>query len=1250
MKALFRKTIMSFALVCIVVNAYSQTIEAKISFDFAAQKPDLAEVALSDWNYNNSFSYSKKMKQGVVENVQLEHLHWKAIPFNEKISNSCTESVQYFYNNAEKGLENVFRIHIFPYKKERNQLFQLLSCDMKYSINIAEREKNFPPYTNNSILNGNEVYKIAVSSDGVYKITKSFLNNLGVNLNGINPSHIKIYGNGIGLLPEPNNIARPDDIQECKIWQKGLEDGVFDNNDYILFYAKGANDWQYNATNGFYERQNNYYETKNHYYIVLSDSPASLIQTEVAPPIYNIEFSTYDTYAHHEIDKFNFNKSGKIFLGESFEYDTEQNFNLTLPNVSSNSDLKVMVDVATRSILTASNFAVKCNGTSIGTLQPTHVQDVYYGIKYERDRKVFVIDDVSGNYNLSLTFNKARSDAKGWLNYITLNGKSNLVFNGNTILCSNTFSIGQSNISKFNITGNLSDAMVWDVTSHNYVKRINVQNNAFIAETPVLKRFAIFNPNNASEPEAIGKTTSQNIHGMDIPDMIIVYNKDFENAAQTLKNHRVSFNNFDVQTIELQKVYNEFSCGNTDLTAIRDMCKMFFDRDAMNGTQKFKYLLLLGKASYDYKSVQETNGNTNFVPTFETAESKFNVNSFPTDDFFGLLSMNEGFNVGNDGGLLDIAVGRIPARSADEALGCVQKIINYETNPENLGSWRIKSTFVGDDEDTNDHMEDANYLADLNGSLDKNINVNKILIDAYLQVSTSGGQSYPEAHADILNDINNGTLLISYSGHGGPTTWAEERIFTVEDIPTLKNSKNLPLFITATCEFAPFDWVENSGGELLFNKTDGGASALFTTTRAVYQFANRQLVSSVVNRMFTDQATLRTEGVGQILSEVKVGVDIQNARKFALLGDPAMKLAYPKLNVVTTKINNVDANSPNIDTLKSLSTITIEGEIRDTNDNLADFFNGVIEPTIFDKATTFRTRNNDNSPAGSIDFQLQKSIIYKGLAEVRNGKFRFTFMVPREINYNYGKGKISYYAKENGTLNDAAGYFNAITIGGTSNNVLADNLPPEIELYLNDSTFISGGITDASPIVYAKLSDDTGINYTGNAVGHDIVAIIDNDPNQTYILNNYFTPELGNNNRGSVLYPLYNLSEGEHSLSLEAWDLNNNFAKTNITFFVKNGSLTIGEVFNYPNPLRDNTTISVGINKAGIKIDSKLQIFSITGSLLYEMEQNTTPSGYNIEFKLKDLPLSKGMYPYRIQLKEEGTDKYLSKTNKMVVN
>lgn len=1231
-------------------NGFTQNITQNIFINTSSQNANISEVAISNWNYINSIYYTEKIKKGTVENLNFEDLKWQIIPNDEKIMQLATDGVQFFYSNAEKALDNILSVYIFPYKKTNNTLYKLLSCNLKYEINIVSKDKNLPPYTDNSILNNNNVYKIAVNDDGVYKISKSFLENLGINLNSINPLNIKVFGNGIGLLPEPNSILRPDDIVECKIWQKGLSDGRFDNNDYILFYGKGAYDWSYNASSGIYERQNNYYENKNHYFIILSDTPASTIQEETAPAIYNIEFSNYDSYSHHEVDKFNYNKSGKIFVGESFEYTTDQNFNLSLPNISQNSDLKILVDVAARSVLSPSSFSVKCNGNNMGQLQPNYVQDAFYSIKYERDRKVFITNDNSGNYTISLKFNKSRTDALGWLNYITLNGKSNLNFNGNTILCSNSFSVGQNNISKFNLTGSLNDAVVWDITTHNDVKKITLQNNAFISETPILKRFAIFSPNNIPEPESIGKIDAQNIHGTSIPNMIIVYNKDFENAANLLKNHRSSFNGFDVQTIELQKIYNEFSCGNTDITAIRDMCKMFYDKDLIDGDQKFQYLLLLGKASYDYKSVQEINGNTNILPTFETAESKFNVNSFPTDDYFALLSENEGLNVGNDAGLLDIGVGRIPARNNDEALAIINKIIKYETDTANLGSWRIKTSFVGDDEDGNDHMEDADYLANLNGSLNKSININKILTDAYLQVSTSGGQVYPEAHSDILNDINNGVLLMSYSGHGGPTTWAEERIFTVEDISGLNNAKNLPLFITATCEFAPFDWVENSGGELLMNKLNGGACALFTTTRAVYQFANRQLVSSVINKLFTDESILRTKGIGQILSEVKRGVDIQNSRKFSLLGDPAMKLTYPKYNVITTKINGEDANSPNIDTLKSLAVITIEGEIRDDNNQLLTDFNGEIEPTIFDKITTFRTRNNDNSSSGTMAFQLQKSLIYKGLTKVNNGKFTFTFMVPREINYNYGNGKISYYAKQSGTLNDATGYFENITVGGTSSNTLADDNPPKIKLFINDSTFINGQITNENPIIFAKLSDDIGINYTGNAVGHDIVAIIDNNPNQIFILNNYFIPELGNNLKGTINYPLYDLAEGMHTLSLEAWDLNNNFSKTNITFNVKKGNLTLGNVFNYPNPTHGNTTIYVGHNKPGTNIVAKLQIFSITGTLIYEMEQQTEENNYNIEFKINNLKLAKGIYPYKVQIKEAGTNAFLSKTNKIIVN
>jgi hypothetical protein len=694
------------------------------------------------------------------------------------------------------------------------------------------------------------------------------------------------------------------------------------------------------------------------------------------------------------------------------------------------------------------------------------------------------------------------------------------------------------------------------------------------------------------------------------------------------------------------EVYNEFSSGAQDITAIKDLMRMFYER-GNEGTPTLKYLLLFGDASYDYKNRIES--NTNFVPTFESVQSLHYINSYASDDYFGFLDPDEG--VAN-ADLLDIGIGRFVVSTPEEAKNAVDKVIHYATSPQSMGNWRNVITFVGDDEDWNSHMTQANQLATFMDTAYPNYNVDKIYIDAYKQQTTAGGQRYPEVNEAINSSIEKGTLIMNYTGHGGEVGWALERILEVQDIQSWTNFDALSVFVTATCEFARYDDPERiSAGEYVFLNPNGGGISLFTTARATFGGSNLSL-----NKGFYKYAFEEVNGehytMGDLIRLAKLeSTSSTNDKKFVLLGDPALKMSYPDYHVLTTGIYNTKEGTET-DTLRALSEITIEGTINDDDGTLLSNYNGQLHSIVYDKESDVTTRGQD-ATSPPYTFQLRKNIIYKGVTTVIDGKFSFSFIVPKDIAYNYGTGKISYYAQNESF--DAHGHNLEITIGGSNNNSLVDTQGPIIELYMNDTTFKYGDFTNQNPVLYARIYDESGINTVGNSIGHDITAILDDESNKPYILNDFYESNIKGFQSGELNYPFSNLDPGEHEVKLRVWDVFNNSSEASLKFVVVDKEqLLISNAYNRPNPFSTDTWFEYNHNQANETVDVRIEIFDLNGRLVTTLQQNNTSSGFYPSPIRWDGTSSAGnrlpggIYVYRIQL-HDGNGQSAFATKKIVI-
>lgn len=1062
-------------------------------------------------------------------------------------------------------------------------------------------------YAEQSVLASGNWFKFSVSETGIYRITYNDLVSAGMNPANINPQHLRLYGNGGGMLPEPNASFRHDDLIENAIVVVGEEDGVFNQQDYILFYGQSPHQWKYTPGSASFEHIHNIYDDFNYYFLTADKGFGKRIaeQPSTNLPVTHI-VTTFNDYQVYERNTTNLMKSGRQWYGEVFDAILTRNFPFTFPNRVVDSNFNIQVSVAARS-LQGTSFAFNING--VVTSSPiAPISNQAYAIYAREGLLTRTLQSTQENIDVRITYNKSAMPSTGWLNFIRIHALRRLIMAGDQMSFRNLASAGAGKVSEFRISGAGSTHLVWDVTDPGNVARQQLQQQGnemvFRLATDQLREFIVFDPSKPKAVKFVERVNNQNLHGAMVPDMLIVTHPLFLDEANRLAAFHTSYSNFDVLVATTPQIYNEFSSGKQDVSAIRDFARMLYKRSGDSG--KFKYLLLFGDASYDYKD--RIANNTNFVPVWISEQSLDPIFSYVTDDYFGFLDDHEG---GDNTNILDIGIGRLPVSTVDEAKAMVDKSIHYASNTQaTMADWRNYICFVADDEDNNLHISQAETMANQIDTMFGAFNLTKIYLDAYQQVSVPGGERYPEVNTDINKRVQQGALIVNYTGHGGTLGWAHERVLELADIRSWTNYDRMPVFITATCEFAYFDDPgHTSAGELVILNPNGGGIALFTTSRPTYASPN-----FAINKRLFEYAFLHEDNeylrLGDIirLAKQNSGND-SNGRKFLLLGDPALHLAIPTYDVVTTHINGQDISIP-ADTLKALSMVTIGGVVKNHTGTVLDNFNGTLTPTVFDKVQKITTLGNDGGQPYM--FYAQQNIIYKGNVSVINGQFEFSFIVPKDIAYAYGNGKISYYATDGNR--DAHGYDRNLIIGGFNELASIDLNGPVIELFINDEKFRFGGITDQNPVLLARVSDESGINTTGSGIGHDIIATLNRQTDKPYVLNNFYKADLDTYTSGTIRYPFFNLPDGRHHLHLKVWDIYNNPGEAFTEFIVaSSGVIALQEILNYPNPFRDYTNFVVEHNQSGFDVEFEISIYSLDGRLRKVLRETMKPGGFRSE-------------------------------------
>jgi hypothetical protein len=1188
----------------------------------------------------------KRIKNGNdVKSIQLGKTVFSPLTAEEKSllkDNSLIgKDVSVSFGTAYDRGEAYAEYKIYPFRSNGGNIEKLISYEIIIETARANSVGRAKSTTTESVLSSGQWIKIGVTSSGVFKLTRDVLASYGLNVAG-NPRNIKLYGNGGAMLPERNNVYYPDDLAENAIHFEGENDGSFDASDYILFYAQGPVDWTYDNVKGIFQPQKNIYCDTTWYFITASNSPGKRIQSQ-AQSTRNADFvvSTFDDYAVHESDEENLLKSGRRWLGNRMESGVNSHtFNFSFPN-STSGPHKLTSRLAARNTI-ATPFSLNVNGQTF-TQSVNALGSLNYLDTFAKENET--THTINGNLNsATVSVTKGNSSSTGWIDYLIFNVTRNLSLSGSQLAFRKRENVGADVTMQYLLSNANASIQIWETTNLYDVRRqaadLNGSSLSFTADADSLREWIAVNIGGTfPTPINGGAVANQNLHGLNIVDFIIVAAPIFVQTANQLADHHRNLDNLSVAVVTPQQIYNEFSSGNQDISAIRNFARMFYER-AQSAEDGPKSLLLFGDGSYDYK--YRISNNQNWIPTYQSSESLNPIGSFCSDDFFGFLDPTEGGNIQSVGaGLMDIGIGRFPVNSVTEAAAVVNKIIHYTTSLSTMNDWRNRITFVGDDEDNGTHVNQGENVSNIITENYPVYNIDKIYLDAYQQENGAGGQRYPQVNTDITNRIERGGLMMNYAGHGGEQSLALERVITIPEINAWQSLDNLTLFMTATCEFSRFDNPDfTSAGEYVILNPTGGGIGLFTTLRLTFSSSNEALNRNVMNVIFTEEgADNENLRLGEILRRGKNATGSSfNNRSFALLGDPAMRLAFPKYDVYTTSINGAPVTEVP-DTIGALDMVTIEGIVTNSANQILEDFNGIVIPTVFDKTSTYYTLGNDpGSPVKA--FRLQKNVIFRGPATVTNGRFTFSFVVPQDIQFNYDSGKISYYAKKNNSLDDAHGYTSDIIVGGFSDNPTTDDLGPQIRLYMNNEQFVDGGMTDENPVFLAYVEDDIGINTVGTGIGHDITAILDENTANPIVLNDFYEAELDNFRKGKITYPLRNLSEGEHTISLKVWDVANNSATASIRFVVINAEeLALEHVLNYPNPFTTNTQFFFEYNQPGVPVDVDIQIFTVSGKSVTTLRSTQINNGYRSEpivwNGLDDFGdrIGRGVYMYRLRVR-----------------
>ncbi len=1102
-------------------------------------------------------------------------------------------------------------------------------------------------YADQSVLASGSWVKISVAQSGVCRMSFDELRDAGIN----NPSELRVFGYGGAQLTQDFSKRKIDDLPQVPVY---VGDG------YVLFYVQGPISWEWNGSRFAHTR--NTYSNLGYYF--LTDNAGEKLAPKTAEAVTGspTDVTTFINLQVHEVDSVNLidrsgvSGGGKEFYGEPFSVNKKRTFSFTTPNAVNGGKCSIYVDLAAYATA-ASKFMVTANTTdsrSVTINAPAASDHYTFGITGYTS---FTCTNQQNQQQVQLQFvNTSVSSALGWLNYIELATPCSLQMSGDWMMIRSNTNVGSSTPLKYHLTNATGATQIWDVTDRAAIIRmpttlIGNELQWTGSNQDGVHTYVAVNPNGSSfvKAEIVGAVSNQNLHRLRNIDYVIICPVGYENEARRLAKAHEQKQSITWAVVTDKQVYNEFSSGTPDASAYRWLMKMLYDRANNGDGNKPRWLLLMGHGSFDNRNIYQTpyGGTTSgskLLLTYQADNSVNEVKAYASDDYFCWLDDDEGPDARAKYATMDIGVGRLPVENVEEATTTVDKLIAYMNNTQH-GKWKNQLLYLADDGERGQHTETAEGSAERVRTNNLDFVVHKVYLDAYPQEVNASGESYPLAKNRIQNLLKSGVLFFDYSGHGSYNGVTSESVLSQRDIEKL-NNQNLGFWAFLTCNFGHYDSGQRSAGETALLNPNGGAIGVLAATRTVYANNNTNLNRAFGDALFKHSDTFHYEAtLGEATMEAKNALDYRddgNKLAYVLIGDPAMRLNFPTDYQVET--------TTQMDTLNALSIQQVEGQIVDESHAVVNDFDGEVEITIYDKLQVITTRDNDDQTedAVKVDYNDYPNTIFTGSTRVKEGKFSYTFMVPKDIRYNYGNGRIVYYAHSDAYNEDAVGHFEDFIVGGTGSVVSVDTVGPEMTIYLNSPAFTDGGKTYATPRFFAELYDKNGINTAGAGIGHDLLLIVDNDPKQTYSINEYFTSENDSYQRGMVSYLMDAMQDGPHSLSFRAWDLMNNSTTKSLNFVVESSlDPSIYSVMTYPNPVQQSGVMNLTVlyDQPDELLTTEVYVYNLNGQTIWSHTQQNPDQ---IQLNLGELNLQPGVYLYNVRIKS-ATSKYSTCSGKIIV-
>jgi len=1120
-------------------------------------------------------------------------------------------------------------------------------------------------YATRSVLAEGKWVQLKITETAVYKLTYDEIKNMGFS----DPAKIKLYGYGGWILDQDFTKTVIDDLPEVAVYLHKGADGVFNSGDYLLFYGRGLVKWTYQSSSDLFSHTNNPYSLYTSYFITENAAGPKELPLQESQSATNQSVTTFDDYCLHEKDEVSLLKSGRELFGENFILQPSRNFTFSIPGITNDAGKVRLSFAAMHRLTTPTPVTLSINGENLITLKISRVTTEYQKANLGEDTKDWTAnksENVTVNVNYSST-----GASLAYLNFIELNMKRQLKFyNTAYTFFRNKAALSQS--LEYVIDNVSANCMVWNVSDVENIRKVDVTVSGsqmkFGAAAGTLAEYVMVDISKSfPTPQVIGSVANQDLHGLPQTDMVIIAPDTYlPYAAQLAEKHREK-QGLHVTVVQPEWIYNEFSSGTPDITAYRRFMKMFYDRANTIG-HKPKYLLLYGDGHYNNRNI-----NPHFqLLSYQYPNSVNESSSFGTDDYVGFLDNNEGVNLERD--VLDIGVGRFPVNSALQAENVMKKVVGYMDN-QRLSAWKNTVIFTADD--TGDdafctYGGNANDLAKYVETNHPQYMVVKSYMDAHQAITVNGKKTYPTAKDKLFKTLKDGCFLFNYTGHGSPSSMSAEDMMHISDIRQM-SFENLPLWITATCDFGRYDTDENSAGEEVFLNKKSAGIALFTTTRVVYSNGNQSINRLLVKYIFEKNSEGQHHTLGDIirLSKAEMGADNGNKLNFILIGDPALQLNYPEWNVALKSINGIPTGNDTVN-FRALEQVSLEGAIEDANGNLLTDFNGTLNAKIFDGrqlnlSVTTKPYDSDNpyelinNPDYVLDdnnlihwtFYDYPNVVYQGQETVENGQFSMSFIVPIDISYTKNEAIMNFYASDKSTFRDAAGMYSKYTISGTAEYPDANEQGPDIErMYLNSTSFKNGDKVNETPLFFAEVYDKDGINQAGSGIGHDLMISIDGK--QLASLNNYYQAgsEFG---RGTVAFSIPELSEGKHELTFRVWDNLNNSSTASLTFTVVKGYQP--EIYNLTasnNPAKTSTNFVFTHNRPETTMTVEVRVFDLTGRMMWSQTETGSSDfmqSYSVEWNLTNAygqKVKPGVYLYQAVI-QTNNGKEISKSKKLIV-